>query len=483
MADAEVVLSSDPFEKLDLRASYPIPARSSRSRRIERTDENGVARLHPPAGTSLNLAVYADGYGPSETVVAVGSNWAKTVDLDQGATLRVRVVDEAGEPLVGVILELQRVGRSFPTHDTSSLAEGIATFTDLGPGEYRIRSRVDPWAFRPPSYEAGQAWQPVVVAAGGVTETHLVSRGFYDFSGRVTQGGRPVVGASISLDPQIADPSRSARFRSPRNSRFQVRTRADGSFQFHVINEGLYNLVIEHPSRVMRSFASIEVKEGMQPIEVNLSSCSLQGRVLDQFGDPVKGTISLTAEPLSDEAGNRLTFGAQHVHVAFENRDGQARASQRVQRARSTSTQGGAYRFDGVAHDRPLKAVFSCPFFAHEVRELAPLGFDEERTLDWTLTLGGQLQITVQGDEDDWDHWEETQQFSVKGVRVVDGAEVPDSEFSFVLEGERTDYNGCAPGHWWITLHRREGDELVELQRRTVVVRARAARKIQFQTP
>jgi protocatechuate 3,4-dioxygenase beta subunit len=114
---------------------------------VARTDAAGRATLPRAAGETRQVTVWFPGYAPAWSEVRDARRLEVELDRGAGITRSVRVIDSAGEPVGGVILEVE----SWPVAATAE--DGLATVTtaagdgELGlvaPDGRRFSVRVDP---------------------------------------------------------------------------------------------------------------------------------------------------------------------------------------------------------------------------------------------------------------------------------------------------------------------------------------------------
>jgi Carboxypeptidase regulatory-like domain len=142
----------------------------------------------------------------------------------------------------------------------------------------RLRARFDPSGPKPPLPA------PLLVQPGSVSSEE--SSGNIDGTVRVKKGGRPVAGALVALRP--AEEERLLQTR---------RTDERGAFSFRELRPGLYDVeVLAIDQGAARATVAVAPRSAV-PLDVQLrpfedkNVARLQGRVLNERGDPVGGAL------------------------------------------------------------------------------------------------------------------------------------------------------------------------------------------------
>ncbi|MBX3475580.1 MAG: carboxypeptidase regulatory-like domain-containing protein [Planctomycetes bacterium] len=139
------------------------------------------------------LRFSAKGFAPQEKTVLANDRDIK-VQLQPEGTLKAQVVTEKDAPVAGASVACTYIeGRArYPYDAQISDAEGRVTFGGFANGRVMLTATFDNLASDPVTIDVRPAF-----AAG---EAKLVLRVAATITGRVTSGGQPIKGASISLD-------------------------------------------------------------------------------------------------------------------------------------------------------------------------------------------------------------------------------------------------------------------------------------------
>ncbi len=433
---AEVLLGAGRKDELDQRSETAhLQPRTWRTRRST-TGSDGHAvlsalRLANERPTDGKLAVFADGYAPAWVDVDAEQR-AVDVTLHEGAHLVVRAVDAAGRSLDGVIVELQRFDGSAWPMKAGSTEDGVVTFEHLAPTTHRYRARIQSNAWRPPGYDPEAAWVSVDLREGETTESELECQGFYDLEGLITDRGEPLGGAQMVLLPgdRTVGEYQWFDFHSGRGTRFHVQSRVDGSFQFHVIPEGSYTLLVEHGFLSVAARIPVEVARNSGPLTLRLTSTI------------VKGTVTFTDNK-----------PAANAYVFIGEIDGPSNG-------KAYTDESGHFVITGAPSGRPLEIRAGGRFIKHRPERLQPLLAAETRHVDLVGDERGAARFTWIG--------EEPKSFRVQGTSA-DGrleavmARPGDSE-------KVVETSGCVPGPWVFQLEVVQADgKEVKTERRVEI--------------
>lgn len=139
------------------------------------------------------LRVTAKGFAPHEKAVLANDRDIK-IQLQTEGTLKAIVVTEKGDAVAGANVACTYIeGRARYPHDAEiSDAEGRVTFGGFGTGRVMLTASFENLASDPVTVDVRPGF-----AAG---ETKLVLRTAATITGRVTSGGNPIKGVTISLD-------------------------------------------------------------------------------------------------------------------------------------------------------------------------------------------------------------------------------------------------------------------------------------------
>ncbi|MAF67196.1 MAG: hypothetical protein CMJ84_16255 [Planctomycetes bacterium] len=368
------------------------------------SDQEGSCELTLPFTGPWVLDVARAGFAPESIAGFSASESGEVADqvvrLLHGGRVAVRVLDEQNREVEGATVHHRR-----PDGVRESLrAEGSAPveFVDLAGGLHHFRAvhgRSDMISIQegPWNLEDEADWTAVSVRAGGEETLVLTVPTLTSIEGRVSARGVPCADAVVTFLPGRRGSEGQERLAQvPRAmtgllSVTLPRTHADadGRFRFEDLPVGDHRLRIIGVEGAPPLLESIEVRPGLNEIEIELPLASIEGRVVDPEGLPLGGaTVRAMLVPegeaeTADEAGER--------HAAMELfREGP--------RPGKTSGIDGSFRLDGV------------PAGVAIVLEAESDGFVDLRSGPLTLSAGelrgnqrlvlergGALIVTVRG--------------------------------------------------------------------------------------
>lgn len=285
---------------------------------FERAASPGVAEITCAAGAFSFRTM--NGWSVSVRLVDEAIN-ELSVDVQVAPVLRGRFVGESGAPAVGVELvstqqlddNVEFLGDAAKSFDLlragsrlvhmidrdrlSAVSDGSGAFTLLGakPGRQLIRLQGDAVGGRVlrvqmPAFGVSRDLGDVVLKPGG------------ELSGRVLRGGRPFVGATVTVTPVQSvwgalqpgvEAAPSAREDAERPAGTQAVSGARGAFSFDGLEPGDYAVRARIPGRVVRSGARVVTVVAGEPAR-NVDIALRAGRVL-------RGVVRNDAgQPLAD---------------------------------------------------------------------------------------------------------------------------------------------------------------------------------------
>ncbi len=294
VADAAVKLVRRPPGKAE---PYRPNRRETRSFPTDAEGRFTAADLGPGR---YDLEVSADGYAaakiPGVEIPAAevpvadvgGETDLGTVVLERGATIAGRVVEADGHGVAGAEVRSWAVERHGSRHETvESGADGGFVLADFKPGEERVvEALLEGFA---PSVVLAVARREGdgETGAGEPLEIVLLPPG--RISGRVVDGdGRPVAGASISIQPE--DQSLHRSLRTP-----AVKTDDGGRFEAGGIPAGPTALWVHAEGYQREWLQGLEAPPGgeLAGLEIALKpGVSIRGRVTRDDGTPVAAKVS-----------------------------------------------------------------------------------------------------------------------------------------------------------------------------------------------
>ena len=254
------------------------------------------------------------------------------VDLDAlpAAILRGRFLDEAGAPIAGVsVVSTQQLGDNVRRLGDAALA---LDFGSVGGGIMQMAERDEllavsgeDGAFEVRGAKPGLAWASVSGRALGSRLLRMrmpkygatrdlgdvVLRRGGSISGRVLRGGRPFVGATVTVTPKDSGwqwlrkdgvPSSSNILDGTRAAALQARTDARGYFSLEELDPDVYEVRARIPGRVVRSDArTVAVSPGQRVLNVDIDIQAgrvVEGVVRNESGQPLQDAlISVRGRP------------------------------------------------------------------------------------------------------------------------------------------------------------------------------------------
>lgn len=406
--------------------------------RFARTDERGVAVLPASAGSTCELLVVSEDHSPREVAgvfVPAGGDAQVDVALFRGATVIVEVTDDAGRSVADVPIEQAELdreddgrrlfdqllaGRVDPTTDDL----GIVRFTHLRPGEHGFRAAREASAavgqLRALGYataepESEPDWSRVVIGEGGeyLVEVRTAARGA--LSGRVTERGVPLAGASLRLVP-AADESEATSAGGTTSTAY---TEPGGDYRFTGVPAGTYELRLTHADRRMPFVRGVDVTAGSRQLDLELPVSIVQGRVTLADGDPVSGATVLVG------AGEKRQYSFESPLLSLrEDPEGRLRVDRHSRERRARTDEDGEYELRGVVSDVPLLIGVQAKFIVSASQGGIVVGPDDVATgVDFVVDGAGELEVRVVGSSG-------RGAFRVRATRVVPGAGEGDAQAS-----------------------------------------------------
>ncbi|HEX5715070.1 MAG TPA: carboxypeptidase regulatory-like domain-containing protein [Thermoanaerobaculia bacterium] len=246
-----------------------------------RTAEDGTFSL-PVLAAGKSFGVAAPGYEMSEPQPASPGKRV-AVALKRTAAIRGQVVDKAGAPIAGAVIEIRpgpawNRGSSLYMSHLFSRADGSFSFHGLLPGgAYRLVAHRRGYGRSEVEVKTSPAGQPTparIVLGSGTTVTGRV----------VDEGGNPIEGAEILMtDVEIPDPG----------GLVQTTSEATGAFTIPHLIPGSFQIFARRAGHAPASRAGVVVPEGDTRVDVGeivlKGGSAIEGRVTDASGRAVEG--------------------------------------------------------------------------------------------------------------------------------------------------------------------------------------------------
>ncbi len=355
--------------------------RNSADSRRATTDAEGVAHVSTFENETCVLRVRRRGFADHESEpFYVGASGAseQVVDLLQGGSVLVRLVDAAGQPVPGKRIDHRAPGARGPVmaglmghgggHVTD--ASGEVTFAHLVEGAHSFRmgdgdggamffgdgeAEMNVVVRGPGGPGEEDTWSTVAVAEEGEHELVLVAPEELELYGRVRESGEPLAGARVEL--RRRDETQHQRIQAMMGGGGRrTDTDGDGHYSLEGIEPGEYELVVTHPDRRMPAEYEVDVYTD-ERFDVELSVAILEGRVTDQDGAPVVGA-RVWAERSAGEGEGRPRTVMRAVFVTADSSgggDGVQVSTDPFGRTNDTRTDAdGRYSLRGVQVGAPL---------------------------------------------------------------------------------------------------------------------------------
>lgn len=262
------------------------------------TDEDGQCSVDVTPGDRVWVDVTHPGFAEQRhgplTLAADESSFEASVGLGPGGSVRVSVIDHTGAPMPGARVETRgddgRPARGAETTDDS----GEALFQGLAAGAYGFRIAED----RPSggiilvtqALGGGdtEGWTDVTVLPGDVVPLTLQAEEPCDLTGRITEAGVPLAGATVRLRAAAgSDPLAGLGFGLGGGA--SATTDARGRYRLDGVDAGDMTLVVEHPTRAMDHEEPIAIERGDNERDVDLTITTIAGKVIGPDGEPVVG--------------------------------------------------------------------------------------------------------------------------------------------------------------------------------------------------
>ncbi|MEM7518745.1 MAG: hypothetical protein AAF368_17700, partial [Planctomycetota bacterium] len=373
-----------------------------------------------------------DGYGPfRQTGVALAGLDVTpfVLELRQGATLLVTATDTKDHPLPARTIEHnppEASQEAMMAFDLRSLlgksgqvtdSGGVARFENLGPGVHRFRlakletTTGEPnmmalmMAMQEVSEEEEESWTKVEVSGTDSQEIVIVETPTGRLSGRITEAGKPLSRATLTLRKIDAeegeqdserDGAEAAIFALGQELSGQgaagSKTKRDGSYAFESVEVGLYVLEIDHRKRAMRGEFEIEIVVGDQALHFDLDLAILSGRVVDKNGEGVKGAL-VSVEPMPDatesdpsDSKNEMARGLFTEILGLE---GKVRTFK--------TKRNGSFELRGVEPNTPLLLKVNGAEAGYQNATSGPFELDRNEVredLEVIVERGGSLEVT-----------------------------------------------------------------------------------------
>jgi len=427
------------------------------------TDAEGWAELTSFEGKTVSLRATAEGHAPARiTGLALPQADSVTQELRMGpgGDVLVRVVDSDGAPVAGARVQrkgendqggMMAFGASGPEEVTDSRGEVLFSSLEPGPQSFCLSEGDSNAGFFTGNDQvviAGlggggdEEWSSVSVVEGQRVELVLQAPPRSGLSGKVREAGKVLAGATLRLEKEKA-PGGGGR---PHFAGFgpqgpETRSDGEGRYSFADVKAGRYTLTVEHPSRRMSQEFALELSEGDNRYEVDLSVSVIAGRVLDTEGKPLAGVEVWAERPSGPGGGPRMAF----IMIGDDGDGGMVDSGQFGKRARTDAD--GRYELRGVSSDVDLVVKGSGDSVQPGQSQPLRVAPDEVRDgVDLRLEAAGSIRVEAKLADG-----------SPARMRLVQATFAGESETPVepkvgLIQSGSTELKGLRPGPWKVTL-------------------------------
>ncbi|MHC4838609.1 MAG: MSCRAMM family protein, partial [Planctomycetota bacterium] len=255
----------------------------------QETDEDGWARFPALSSGDFELTVRASGFTDHTEPLSLGLGDEEVeVALSRGATLRLTLTDESGDPVGDLPVTLKNAASGKELQSIHTDALGRAVWADLEAGLYQIAYRANEadgyWWGRNDDEEVAHD-QPVVdIEAGEIKEETLVVRDLALVTVVVRRGGLAAAGVGVRLQ-EIQDQEMhwygSNEPGKPTDGR--------GKVVLNPVQAGRYKVIVKGSLDTPPLEQEVELHGGPQRIEVDLNGARIEGKLRGSDNAPLVG--------------------------------------------------------------------------------------------------------------------------------------------------------------------------------------------------
>lgn len=427
------------------------------------TDAEGVVHLSSIEGEVGLVTVKHPDFADFELAgleMPVGVSLEEELLLPSGGEVLVQALDAAGEPLVGVEIseraavapQLEGPGEgSFSISSSRELtgdagasrrtdASGEVRFEHLGPGAHEFRIERETAAGQVTflaigGEDGGEPWTRLEVAEGGVHELVLKRSPRASLSGRVTELGEALAGATLELVAEDdGDSLRIPGMPGPNSTK----TDGAGRYELTGIKPGRYSLEITHPARSMPVRLGLDLAGGALRRDVDLDVTTVEGRVTGQDGQPLKG-VRVTAERVN---GTSRTGTVVMVATVSSDTGGASAMKFSSEPDPAVTDAEGRFVLRGVAPGEAFVVRAKSTGWIEAQSEELTLKPDQHETgVDLVLAVAGAIEVQLEG-------------FS--GMTLATATYLGDApgveDERQVVAGDAVTLGGLLPGPWRVSL-------------------------------
>jgi|GEM_PF-4945117 len=277
------------------------PVKKAKTSADGRATLDGFGSL--PAELTVSKSRYADFV---QRVVMGEDDLELEVLLSTGAEVTCLTRDVNGNELGDVEIERRGPNDDEVVESRGASNSGKARFRGLMAGEhqFRIAARRD---------GEDNPWSKVTLGPGTRTELVVLGPPRGRILGRVTEAGRPLAGAEVSVRRADGNDEQRWERRGRRGGSMVVGRSADtdanGFYEVNDLDYGEYVVVVEHDRRAMPDSVEVTLDRAEVRTDVSLTICGVAGVVVDAAGDPVAG-VRVVARPLNGPEEQQMPWMA-----------------------------------------------------------------------------------------------------------------------------------------------------------------------------
>ncbi len=378
-----------------------------------RTDDAGLAQVTMFEGARCELSITHSEHAPYRSevfVCATGTPEAREVRLTTGGSVRVTLLDAAGQPVAGGKIE-HRFGRGAADGGTAlgggterevTDTAGVALFRFLTPGTHRFR----PEAGGDGAFSTGEVqfviagmddpsaespWLEAEVVDGSEVPLTLRAPLQLALRGTITEGREALSGASISLSPK-RDDAAGARRMVFGDSGPRARTDGRGRYEVKNVRPGTYTVKVSHKSRMMAAEFEVTLGDRDETLDLDLDIAILEGKVTGPDGRPLAG-----AKVRAERAGGESSTGVVRMVMMSVNGDDESSSVVMGGDEKSAVTDSeGRFVLRGVQPNVKLVVRAESRGYRDAKSEELLVGPNEVRSrIDLQLTQAGQVEVTA----------------------------------------------------------------------------------------
>jgi len=283
-----------PFAVLRLEQDDPGLVRAAGLREALRADDQGRFQIRavPPGTWKLGAAFFEEAAGPVEVVVVAGQETELTLELEGRASIEGQLTDTLGQPLSPGIVRANPAAD--PARPGQSAEAALAEIEVDAAGRFRFDllppGRPIELLASSPGYEDQVVAIPLPERSGPVV---IRMQALLALEGQVrdSESGAALERFSLTVEWTGADGRARERKRAFVGAR--------GSFRFEGLEEGEVELTVQSDGYFRFGPETVMVQPGAIPLLIQLyPAAELEGRLLDDRGRPIAGTLVFLRELL-----------------------------------------------------------------------------------------------------------------------------------------------------------------------------------------